>query len=68
MELETDEKSLSDAPNGNNDALIWLKTVSSSNVDNLEKVSSGLTVKSCCIHRVYHVKPARSGARETISP
>ncbi len=44
MELETDEKSLSDAPNGNNDALIWINTVSSSDVDNLEKVSNELTV------------------------
>ncbi|RXN10193.1 centrosomal protein of 131 kDa [Labeo rohita] len=43
VELETDEKSLSDAPNGNNDALIWLKTVSSSNVDNLEKVKMHTT-------------------------
>ncbi|XP_026078194.1 centrosomal protein of 131 kDa-like isoform X2 [Carassius auratus] len=37
VELETDEISLSYAPNWNNDALICLKTVSSSDVDNLVK-------------------------------
>lgn len=44
MELETDEKSLSDAPNANNDALIWINTVSLSDVENLEKVSNDLSV------------------------
>ncbi|XP_043109401.1 centrosomal protein of 131 kDa isoform X2 [Puntigrus tetrazona] len=43
VELETDEKSLSDAPNGNNDALIWINTVSSSDVDNLEKLKMHTT-------------------------
>ncbi|XP_059388656.1 centrosomal protein of 131 kDa isoform X2 [Carassius carassius] len=38
VELETDEKSLSDAPNANNVAFIWINTVSSSDVDNLVKM------------------------------